>query len=95
MRSRAPARARAGFGQAALSNPNGATSRISGRPPPRRPRPIGRGPLFVEGGVFRTVRPSQHCLTHLSLLNLFLGTSAFVAQEGDDVWRIEVVGRHA
>jgi RNA 3'-terminal phosphate cyclase (ATP) len=47
------------------------------------------------GGVFRTVQPSQHCLTHLSLLKLFLGTSAVVAQEGDDVWRIEVVSRHA
>jgi RNA 3'-terminal phosphate cyclase (ATP) len=47
------------------------------------------------GGVFRTVQPSQHCLTQLSLLKLFLGTSAVVAEEGDDVWRIEVVGRRA
>jgi RNA 3'-terminal phosphate cyclase (ATP) len=47
------------------------------------------------GGVFRTVQPSQHCLTQLSLLKLFLGTSTFVAQEEADVWRIEVVGRHA
>lgn len=47
------------------------------------------------GGVFRTVQPSQHFLTQLSLLKLFLDTTAIVAQEGDDVWRIEVVGRDA
>ena len=45
------------------------------------------------GGVFRTVKPSQHCFTHLSLLKLFLGTSATVGEEGDDMWRIESVGR--
>lgn len=47
------------------------------------------------GGEFRTVQPSRHCLTHLSLLKLFLDTSAVVAQEGDDVWRIEVEARQA
>ena len=48
-----------------------------------------------EGGVFRTLSPSRHCLTQLSLLKLFLGTSAVVTHEGPDVTRIEVVSRSA
>ena len=48
-----------------------------------------------EGGVFRTLSPSRHCLTQLSLLKLFLGTSAVVTREGLDVSRIEVVSRSA
>jgi RNA 3'-terminal phosphate cyclase (ATP) len=44
------------------------------------------------GGVFRTLEPSQHTLTQLSLLQLFLGTRATVSREAQDVWRIEVGG---
>jgi len=47
------------------------------------------------GGVFRTVEPSRHCLTQLTLLELFLGTSSVVTQEGKDAWRIEIVSRSA
>ena len=46
-----------------------------------------------EGGVFRTVEPSGHCLTQLNLLKLFLGTTSVVTREAADVWRIEIVGR--
>jgi len=45
------------------------------------------------GGVFRTVEPSQHCLTQLSLLELFLGTSSVVTREGKDACRIEILSR--
>ena len=47
------------------------------------------------GGVFRTLSPSPHCLTQLSLLKLFLGSSAVVTRESQDVWRIELVSRSA
>jgi len=47
------------------------------------------------GGVFRTVEPSRHCLTQLTLLELFLGTSSVVTAESKDVWRIGVVSRSA
>jgi hypothetical protein len=40
MRTGRAASVRAGFGRAALSNPNWATSRIARRAPPRRPRPV-------------------------------------------------------
>ncbi len=48
MRTGRAARVRAGFGRAALSNPNGATSRTARRAPPRRPGPSVAAPLFVE-----------------------------------------------
>jgi hypothetical protein len=43
-----------------------------------------------NGGVFRTLRPSEHCLTQMTLLKLFLGTSPVATQEGEDVWRIDI-----
>jgi RNA 3'-terminal phosphate cyclase (ATP) len=43
-----------------------------------------------DGGVFRTLRPSGHCLTQVALLKLFLGTSPVVTEESEDVWRIDV-----
>ena len=45
------------------------------------------------GGVFRTVKPSQHCLTQIELLKLFLGTSVALLQETEDAWRVEVSRR--
>lgn len=48
-----------------------------------------------EGGAFRTVEPSPHCLTQLSLLKLFLGTTSVVTREAENVWQIEIVSRSA
>ena len=45
------------------------------------------------GGVFRTQRPSPHCLTQIALLETFLGVSIEAAQEDEDVWRITVPAR--
>jgi RNA 3'-terminal phosphate cyclase (ATP) len=42
------------------------------------------------GGVFRTLEPSPHTLTQLSLLESFLGSAAVVSREAHDVWQIEV-----
>lgn len=44
------------------------------------------------GGVFRTVKPSQHCLTQIELLKLFLGTEITTTEETEGAWRIEVRG---
>jgi len=44
------------------------------------------------GGVFRTVKPSQHCLTQIELLKLFLGTETTTTEETKGAWRIEVRG---
>lgn len=46
-----------------------------------------------EGGVFRTVRLTDHATTHLVLLEMFLGTQSKVTEEAADVVRIEVSGR--
>lgn len=43
-----------------------------------------------SGGSFRTLRPSLHCTTQLSLLELFFGPTATATQEADDAWRIDV-----
>jgi len=43
-----------------------------------------------QGGVFRTMEPSLHCRTQLELLQLFLPVRASAAQEGPDLWRVEV-----
>ncbi len=43
-----------------------------------------------DGGAFRTLRPSAHCLTQMALLELFLGVSPRAIEESDDVWRIDV-----
>jgi RNA 3'-terminal phosphate cyclase (ATP) len=45
-----------------------------------------------EGGSLRTVAPSLHCRTQLTLLQLFLGVSSTVTEESADVWRIDVPG---
>lgn len=42
------------------------------------------------GGVFRTLRPSQHCVTQLRLLEVFLGAKTRAIEEHNDVWRIEI-----
>ena len=44
------------------------------------------------GGVFRTVKPSHHCLTQIELLKLFLGTEITTTEETNGAWRIEVRG---
>lgn len=46
-----------------------------------------------QGGVFRTVAPSEHCRTQMVLLGMFLGTSVVVTEEKSDVFRLEVSGR--
>ena len=46
-----------------------------------------------EGGVFRTVRLTDHSTTHLVLLDMFLGTKSRVVEESADVVRVEVTGR--
>jgi RNA 3'-terminal phosphate cyclase (ATP) len=46
-----------------------------------------------EGGAFRTLEPSRHCLTQLELVRLVLGTRATAVQQSPDVWRIDVTGR--
>jgi RNA 3'-terminal phosphate cyclase (ATP) len=45
-----------------------------------------------RGGMFRTLRPSEHCRTQASLLQLFLGVSIELiehADQGTDVWTIK------
>ncbi len=59
MRADRVARVRAGFGRAALSNPNGATSRTARRAPPRRPGPSVAAPLFVGWDGIGPVRRSR------------------------------------
>ena len=59
MRTDRVARVRAGFGRAALSNPNGATSRTARRAPPRRPGPSVAAPLFVGWDGIGPVRRSS------------------------------------
>ena len=59
MRTDRVARVRAGFGRAALSNPNGATSRTARRAPPRRPGPSVAAPLFVGWDGIGPVRRSR------------------------------------
>ena len=46
-----------------------------------------------EGGVFRTVRLTDHSTTHLVLLGMFLGTQSKVVEEGAHVVRVEITGR--
>jgi RNA 3'-terminal phosphate cyclase (ATP) len=46
-----------------------------------------------EGGVFRTVRLTDHSTTHLVLLEMFLATKAKVVEEASDVFRVEVSAR--
>jgi RNA 3'-terminal phosphate cyclase (ATP) len=43
-----------------------------------------------KGGVFRTVAPSEHFRTQITLLGIFLGTRVEVTEEKADVFRIEV-----
>ena len=60
MRTGRVVRVRAGFGRATLSSPNGATSRIPRRAPPRRPGPIGRGPAILRTGWDRPSQAISH-----------------------------------
>jgi len=46
-----------------------------------------------EGGVFRTVRLTDHSTTQLVLLGIFLGTQSKVVEEGAHVVRVEITGR--
>lgn len=43
-----------------------------------------------QGGCFRTVEPSLHCMTQLRLLEQFVGAASAVTREARDVCRIEV-----
>jgi RNA 3'-terminal phosphate cyclase (ATP) len=43
-----------------------------------------------EGGSFRTLRPSEHCRTQVTLIQMFLGTSISMHEESADLWRIDV-----
>jgi RNA 3'-terminal phosphate cyclase (ATP) len=45
------------------------------------------------GGVFRTVKPSEHTRTHAALLRAFLGCEVRMAEVGERVWEVEVPGR--
>jgi RNA 3'-terminal phosphate cyclase (ATP) len=46
------------------------------------------------GGTFRTVKPSEHTLTHVELLRSFIGTEIEVKPAGDAAWDIQVPTRH-
>jgi RNA 3'-terminal phosphate cyclase (ATP) len=48
------------------------------------------------GGLFRTVEPSRHTLTHVELLQAFLGTVIHVGEvrERAGAWEVQVPARH-
>jgi RNA 3'-terminal phosphate cyclase (ATP) len=43
-----------------------------------------------EGGSFRTLKPTEHCRTQASLIQMFLGSSILMHEESADVWRVDV-----
>jgi RNA 3'-terminal phosphate cyclase (ATP) len=43
-----------------------------------------------EGGSFRTLQPTEHCRTQVSLIQMFLGSTVTMHEESADVWRIDV-----
>jgi RNA 3'-terminal phosphate cyclase len=45
---------------------------------------------LAAGGSFRTLAPSLHCKTQLTLLDSFIGTKVRTTRESDDAWLIEV-----
>ncbi len=43
-----------------------------------------------RGGVFRTVRPTEHTRTQIALARLFLGVDTTATEESDGAWRLAV-----
>ncbi len=43
-----------------------------------------------HGGVFRTVKPSGHCLTQIELAKLFLNVEAKATEETGGAWRLKI-----